>query len=136
MKSLGLIAPSNRTVADPYRNRVRNILSSTILTPEHDTLTSRLFTIYYEMTHGKRSTFPFPTRPITIVSTASSHSSYLPQLPNSKRKQLSKLHHRNDPLRPRLIRARPPLACIQVLSRSLAILHSLLPFNPSIQVTR
>jgi len=33
-------------------NRVRNILLSTVLTPENDTLTSRLFAIYYEMNHG------------------------------------------------------------------------------------
>ena len=33
-------------------NRVRNILSSTILTPAHDQLTSRLFAIHFEMTRG------------------------------------------------------------------------------------
>jgi len=33
-------------------NRVRNILLSTILTPENDTLTSRLFAIQYEIKHG------------------------------------------------------------------------------------
>ena len=42
-------------------NRVRNILLSTILTPSNDTLTSRLFAIHYEITHGTihsvRSTF-------------------------------------------------------------------------------
>jgi hypothetical protein len=33
-------------------NRVRNILLSTVLTPENDTLTSRLFAIRYEIQHG------------------------------------------------------------------------------------
>ena len=33
-------------------NRVRNILSSTILTPAHDAMSSRLFAIHYEITHG------------------------------------------------------------------------------------
>ncbi|KAG0646850.1 nrde2 [Hyphodiscus hymeniophilus] len=33
-------------------NRVRNIFSSTILTSAHDTLTSRLFAIYFEIAHG------------------------------------------------------------------------------------
>ncbi|TVY82315.1 Protein NRDE2-like protein [Lachnellula suecica] len=33
-------------------NRVRNILLSTVLTPENDSLTSRLFAIYYEINHG------------------------------------------------------------------------------------
>ncbi|KAF4637888.1 hypothetical protein G7Y89_g180 [Cudoniella acicularis] len=42
-------------------NRVRSILLSTVLTAENDTLSSRLFAIHYEMTHGTihsvRSTF-------------------------------------------------------------------------------
>jgi hypothetical protein len=42
-------------------NRVRNILLSTVLTPENDTLRSRLFAIYYEINYGTihsaRSTF-------------------------------------------------------------------------------
>ena len=33
-------------------NRVRNILLSTVLTPENDTLTSRLFAIHYEIEHS------------------------------------------------------------------------------------
>jgi hypothetical protein len=33
-------------------NRVRNILLSTVLRPENDTLTSRLFAIQYEIRHG------------------------------------------------------------------------------------
>ncbi|KAH8658709.1 NRDE-2, necessary for RNA interference-domain-containing protein [Tricladium varicosporioides] len=33
-------------------NRVRNILHSTVLTPDYDTLTSRLFAINYEVQHG------------------------------------------------------------------------------------
>ncbi|KAH6681983.1 NRDE-2, necessary for RNA interference-domain-containing protein [Halenospora varia] len=33
-------------------NRVRNILQSTVLTPDHDTPTSRLFAIRYEVQHG------------------------------------------------------------------------------------
>jgi len=33
-------------------NRVRNMLLSTVLTPENDTLTSRLFAIHYEIGHG------------------------------------------------------------------------------------
>ena len=33
-------------------NRVRNMLLSTVLTPENDTLTSRLFAIRYEIWHG------------------------------------------------------------------------------------
>ncbi|TVY42146.1 Protein NRDE2-like protein [Lachnellula subtilissima] len=42
-------------------NRVRNILLSTVLTPQNDVLTSRLFAIYYEIGYGTihsvRSTF-------------------------------------------------------------------------------
>lgn len=33
-------------------NRVRNILQATVLTPAHDTVTSRLFAIHYEINHG------------------------------------------------------------------------------------
>lgn len=33
-------------------NRVRNILISTVLTPQNDVLTSRLFAIYYEIGYG------------------------------------------------------------------------------------
>lgn len=33
-------------------NRVRSILISTVLTPQHDTLTSRIFAIHNEMQHG------------------------------------------------------------------------------------
>lgn len=55
-------------------NRVRKILQSTVLTPVHDTVTSRLFAIHYEVSHGTihsaRSAFEHALSSTTCSSSA------------------------------------------------------------------